>query len=810
MSDFLLEIGTEEIPARMIASATDELQRRILDLVTRERLASSTGSAAIPVAPASATGSAAIPVAAASATGSAAIPVVAPVSEAFSSPRRIAVLVRGLVASQPDVAEQLLGPAAAHAYKDGAPTQAAIAFAKKVGVSLAELTTTKTPKGDYLAANVVKQGRPALAILSELVPKEIAALYWAKSMYWRPGKPERFVRPIRWLVALLDDDIVPIEFGGITAGRTSRGHRILTQAPVTLASPADYAEKLRDFHVLPSYSEREHKIRKALDAAVRRAPAAGSAALPDAQRVAGGPHPPSLGECGKQTTGLRWREDKELLDTVVNLTEAPSVILGNFDSEFLALPEEVLVTVMRDHQKYFAVEDADGKLAPHFLAVLNTVTDAEGEAIVRHGNERVLRARFNDARFFWNIDQKLTLKDRVAMLKSVTFQKELGSYYDKATRTQHLGSQLSSAVTEYYPEHRQGVVYKAALMAKCDLTTELVKEFTELQGVVGGLYLVHQAERMELPEVSAAAIGQAIYDQYKPASMEDAVPRSLEGAILAIADKADTIAGMFALGMIPSGSKDPFALRRAANGIVRILIEHNIPISFSLIMADALRQYQGSEAASRFKEVVTQSPFEAPAEYSKNVAAFFRERLEFYLRDACGFAYDVTNAVLASAADNAVDALARARAVAKVRGSEDFDAISASVKRIKNILRQATEAGKWTPASAAGHAPAAGSVALPDTLASAPRAESDAESVLASHTAQLATSTAELCRNKQYDEALAELATIRRPLDDFFDKVMVMVEDDALRNYRLCLLQTVASTFQSIADFSEVVTGGKA
>ena len=394
-------------------------------------------------------------------------------------------------------------------------------------------------------------------------------------MYWRPGKPERFVRPVRWLVALLDGEIVPLEFGGITAGRTPRGHRIpRPSSRSTLASPAEYAEKLRAAHVLPSYAEREHNIRKALDKAVRAIP------------------------------GARWREDKELLDTVVNLTEAPSVILGSFDREFLALPEEVLVTVMRDHQKYFAVEDAGGKLAPHFLAVLNTVTDAEGEAIVRHGNERVLRARFNDARFFWNTDQKLTLKDRVAMLKSVTFQKELGSYYDKATRTQHLGSLISAAVTEFHPAHRQGVVYKAALMAKCDLTTELVKEFTELQGIIGGLYLVHQAERMELPEGSA--IG------HRPGHLRSVQARlhgrrgaALAGRrrALAIADKADTIAGMFALGMIPSGSKDPFALRRAANGIVRTLVEHNIPISLSQLMADALRQYKGTEAESRFTAV---------------------------------------------------------------------------------------------------------------------------------------------------------------------------------------------------------------
>jgi glycyl-tRNA synthetase beta chain len=726
MSDFLLEIGTEEIPARMIGSATEELQRRIGELVTRERLAS---TAAV---------------------------------EGFASPRRIAVVAHGLAASQPDVAEQLLGPATAHAYKNGEPTQAAFAFAKKVGVALDQLTTVTTPKGEYLAANVVRKGKPALELLTELVPKEIAALYWAKNMYWRPGKPERFVRPVRWLVALLDGEIVPLEFGGITAGRSSRGHRILAPAAVELASPADYAEKLRAASVLPSYAEREHKIRKALDAATRQIP------------------------------GARWREDKGLLDTVVNLTEAPSVILGNFDREFLALPEEVLVTVMRDHQKYFAVEDSNGKLAPHFLAVLNTVTDAEGEAIVRHGNERVLRARFNDARFFWNTDQKFTLKDRVAMLKSVTFQKELGSYYDKATRTQHLGSQFSAAVSEFYPALRQGVVYKAALMAKCDLPTELVKEFTELQGIIGGLYLVHQAERMELSESSAIAIGQAIYDQYKPASMEDEVPRSLEGAVLSIADKADTIAGMFALGMIPSGSKDPFALRRAANGIVRTLVEHNIPVSLGKLMADALHQYKGSAAESRFTAV---------PQYEQNVAAFFRERLEFYLRDARGFAYDVVNAVLASGADNVVDAVTRAEAVAKVRGSEDFDAIAASVKRIKNILRQATEAGKWTPRNAAEHpSPMRGGLE---------QAESDAERILVRQAAALAVSVTQLCQEKKYDDALTELATIRRPLDDFFDKVMVMVEDEGLRSCRLSLLQTVAFTFQFIADFSEIVTEKK-
>ena len=244
-----------------------------------------------------------------------------------------------------------------------------------------------------------KKGRTASEILSESLPKEIAGIYWAKSMYWRGKSAERFVRPVRWIVSLLDEEVVPVEFAGISAGHTSQGHRILSTGPVTINRPADYASDLAKSFVTVSAADREHRIRKALDAATRTIP------------------------------GARWREDKSLLDTVVDLTECPSVVLGSFDPEFLALPAEVLVTVMRDHQKYFALEDADGKLLPHFLAVLNTDGDPDG--LIRHGNERVLRARFNDARFFWNTDQKISLRDRVDMLKAVTFQKDLGSYFDK-------------------------------------------------------------------------------------------------------------------------------------------------------------------------------------------------------------------------------------------------------------------------------------------------------------------------------------------------------------------------------------------
>ncbi len=471
-------------------------------------------------------------------------------------------------------------------------------------------------------------------------------------MYWR--KPsERFVRPVRWLVAMLDAEIIPLEFDGIHAGNQSRGHRILADGPVQIArAGAPYVEALQKAKVL-SREDREKQIRKSLDAATRT------------------------------ISGARWREDKPLLDTVINLTEWPSAILGSFDPEFLELPEEVLVTVMRDHQKYFAIEDSNGKLLPHFLAVLNTDGDPDG--VIRHGHERVLRARFNDARFFWQTDQKHPLRERALWLKNVTFQKDLGSYYDKVLRVQRLASWMCEIIRHNGMAVRPGVIHKAACLAKADLTTELVKEFTELQGIVGGLYARVQQLDPDLPEATRLAIADAIYDHYKPESMEDSVPRTTEGAVLSIADKADSIAGMFALGLQPTGSKDPFALRRQANGIIKTVAEHKLPIDLAQLFKDAREAYRGSSAEKKFSTAI---------DYDSSVKHFLRERLEFYLRDVLGFKYDVVNAVLAAKADDVVDAVARAQAVSKVRQSPDFESISVACKRMKNILRQAGEAGK--------------------------------------------------------------------------------------------------------------------
>jgi glycyl-tRNA synthetase beta chain len=714
MPDFLLEIGCEEIPARMIASAQQELQRRMSDLLSRERLAPAGGLTS------------------------------------FETPRRLAVLASGVPAAQPDVTEQLTGPAASVAFKDGQPTPAAHAFAKKTGMDVSRLERTTTAKGEYLRAKVTKKGRAASQVLAELLPREIASIYWPKSMYWR--KPnERFVRPVRWLVAMLDEEVVPLEFAGIQADRQSRGHRVLANAPVSMVrAGTQYIEALRQAKVL-GREARERQIRKELDSATRT------------------------------IAGARWREDKSLLETVVNLTECPSVVLGNFDPEFLSLPEEVLVTVMRNHQKYFAMDDAGGSLLPHFLAVLNTEDDPQG--LIRHGNERVLRARFNDARFFWETDQKHSLRERVTWLKQVTFQKDLGNYSEKMRRVQRVCSWLAEEMRLSGRAVRPGVIHKAACLAKTDLTTEMVKEFTELQGIVGGLYARVQQLDRDMPESTRALIAEVIYDHYKPESMEASVPRAIEGALLSIADKADTIVGMFALGLQPTGSKDPFALRRQANGIVRIIAEHKLPFKISSLFAFAREAYRGSAAEAKFSRQVN---------LESSLRDFFRERLEFYLRDALGFRYDVLNAVLAAGSDDVVDAVARAEAVGAVLEMPEFQAIAAACKRIRNILRQAAE--KKIEA-AQGFRNLAGSA--------------EEEKSLAAYLEDTTPKVEGHRKQKQYREALLSLATAREPTDRFFDKVMVMVDDDGIRANRLALLEMLLKEFSTIADFSEIVIEGQ-
>ncbi|MGA7242702.1 MAG: glycine--tRNA ligase subunit beta [Terracidiphilus sp.] len=693
MSDFLLEIGLEEVPARMIAGAEAELGRRVHDLLSRERLLEDGASV-----------------------------------KTYSTPRRLAVLVEDVRSSQADVEEKLTGPSWKVAFKDGAPTAAAEAFAKKAGVDVTALEKVTTAKGEYVGASIKRRGVAAPEVLAADLPKEVLTIYWAKNMYWRAGKPERFVRPVRWVVAMLDAAVVPLEIAGIAAGNASRGHRILHgEAPVVIGSANEYAEALRGASVVVDVAERRQVIRKALDKATRT------------------------------VAGARWREDEGLVETVTHLTEWPSVILGDFEPEYLALPEEVLVTVMRDHQKYFAVEDANGKLAPHFLAVLNTKADHEGQAIIRHGNARVLRARFKDARFFWDFDQKVPLVERVESLKNVTFQKELGSYHWKTEENLESAEFLSEMVSKAGAKHDGAALITAVRLAKTDLTTELVKEFTELQGVVGGLYARAQG--------SGERVALAIYEQYTPASTEDDIPVSVEGQLLGLADRTQTIAAMFGIGLQPTGSKDPFALRRAANGIVKILVESELPLKLSDVAHSALTGDVNE----------------------REVLAFLRERLHFYLKDVRGFAYDVVNAVLAADADDVRDAIARAEALTAARASADFEAVSAAFKRINNILRQAAEKGF--------------AVGSPDPATLSPEAAKLRDAATA-----LAPEVAKLRQDRAYGEALAKIATLRPVVDAFFDKVMVLDPDVAVRGAHLGLIDGVLKGFSGVADFSEIVT----
>jgi glycyl-tRNA synthetase beta chain len=697
MPDFLLEIGLEEVPARMLASAQAELLKRTLALLTREQLISAE-----------------------------------PVAHSYSTPRRLAVLIRAVLAQQPDITEETTGPAVKIAFKDGVPTAAAEAFARKSGVAVSDLKTVSTPKGDYLAATTLKRGRTASEVIAAELPKEIAAIYWAKNMYWRAGKPERFVRPVLWLACLLGEEVVPVTFAGKTAGRATYGHRVLsTGDPFEIVSPQSYLAQLEGEYVLADVEVRRQKIRKALDKVTR------------------------------EVDGARWREDHPLVDAVTHLTEWPDVLLGNFEPAYLELPEEVLVTVMRDHQKYFAVEDANGKLAPHFLTVTNIALDEINTPIIKQGNERVLRARFNDARFFWEFDQRTPLADRVKLLENVTFQKDLGSYAEKSWRVRSIVATLTALANSRGATLDADIIGGAAMLAKTDLTTELVKEFTELQGIIGGLYARSQG-------ISAKA-ADAIYDQYLPASAKDGIPRSAEGAILGLADRIDTIGGMFRLGVEPTGSKDPFALRRAANSIVRILAESSLPLWLSGVI-NASTPAQDTEA---------------------KILAFFTERIDFYLREGRDQAYDVVKAVMAAGHNDLRDLVARAEAVTSMRGSEDFLAVSAAFKRMKNILTQAHAKGDIPPA-----------IVDHDLLLD------PAEKLLAVTASAAASAIQELQAERNYGEALRVIAALRPSIDDFFDKVMVMVPEDDIRANRLALLNRTLNDLSRIADFSEIVTAG--
>ena len=660
------------------------------------------------------------------------------------TPRRLAVRVAAVQPGQADREEEQIGPPARIGIAaDGGFTPQAAGFAAKFGLGPEALYRVTTPKGDYVAIRRRIAGRKAAELLAELVPQALAGVDMPRSMKWQPGINFRFIRPLRWICVLLGEEIVPVTVAGLRGGRLSRGHRSLGQAEIALIAPATYAEQLEQNFVIADPERRQRRIEEGIAAALKG-------------------------------TGLRVRQDPGLLETLVNLTEYPTVVWGEFDRAYLELPAEVLVTVMRDHQKYFAVEDGHGKLAPAFLAVMNL--DADRDGLIRHGHERVLRARFNDARFFWQTDRKRTLASRLEDLKHVTFQAVLGNYFDKSERNAKLARWI--AETHGPKSASADLAERAALWAKCDLTTDLVKEFTELQGIMGGLYAHAEGEDEKLVD--------AIYCQYFPSPVNEQAPQHFEGAAVAIADKLDTIAGLFAAAEIPSGSRDPFALRRQANGIIEIAIRRHVQLDLLQSIRRALEPY-GSVAAVGDRAT--------SADTAGALGAFFRERLEYQLREIDRLAYDTVAAVLKSGQAQTQLDLYQLRDCAQAleherrQAPERFAKLAGALKRMRNIVRKEKwENEGWQP----------------QLLTEA------VEKELAAQIQEKLRSAGGLAGGgiEGYSRYFAAVAALWEPLERFFNEVRVNAEDPAVRANRLALLSWAGKELSRVADFSEIVLAG--
>ncbi len=523
---------------------------------------------------------------------------------------------------------EVTGPPKSVAYDNvGAPTRAAVSFAEKQGIPLHEVFLVQTPKGEYLAAKVTKRGRSAHDLLFEILPRAIHDLSWPRTMTWTGLSGARFIRPIRWLVALLDGKPLKFAFAGLTGGDTTQGHRFLGAKQIRVRDFADYEKKLRANGVIVRPAERREKIGRELAAHSKRA-------------------------------GYKVHEDADLLQLVGYLNEFPTVMEGSFDPEFLSLPDEILVTVMRGHQKYFAVEKRGGELAPHFLAVINLAKDGKG--LVRAGHERVLRARFADARFFWTSDQKCRLADNLPKLEKVTYESRLGSYKDKVERMRAIARWLSE---QWYNlgmlQSHVADADRAAELSKCDLATEMVREFPELQGVVGGLYSKAQGE--------SEVVADAVYDHYRPVGLDDPIPRNLTGCAVALGDKFDSIVGCFSVGVVPTGSSDPYALRRAALGVVKIILDKKLPVSLSQTIGASAKALHTHPP----KKTVT-------AQQEAQVMEFLLDRARFVFREKSGYAYDEVNAVFRAGADDLVDVEKRLRALKAIRKTKNFEPLASS------------------------------------------------------------------------------------------------------------------------------------
>ena len=686
-SEFLLEIGTEEIPARFIPPVLEEMAATFKRLLEQERLA---------------------------------------VGEVLTwgTPRRLALLARDLASAQAEVGTEEIGPPKAVAFDAaGKPTPAALGFAKKQGVAVSDLIEVDTPRGVYLAVSKRTAGRPAAERLKEVLPGFILGLSFPKSMRWG-SLNLTFARPIHWILARLGGEVVPFPLGDVQSGGVTYGHRFLAPQVLEVAEAAGYVAALRQAQVIVDPTERRAYL---------------EAELAKAAAQVGGEVVPNPG----------------LVEENTFLVEYPSVVCGNFEDKFLALPDEVLITSMREHQRYFSLRGKDGRLLPHFLAVNNTL--ARDPDLVRQGHEWVLRARLSDAMFFFHEDAKVPLENRVAALKGVVFHSLLGTSHEKMERFRNLAVFLAGRLAPDLEE----LVRRAATLCKADIVTEMVGEFPSLQGVMGAKYALLSGE--------PPAVATAIFSHYLPRHADDQLPEDLVGALVGLADRLDTICGCFGVGLSPTGTADPYGLRRHALAVIRILRKEELHLDLPEVVMTSLEL---------LKDKISRTPEETALE----VLDFFQTRLQHLLLGE-GFDHETVAAVLTAGGGDLVEAADKVRALEEVRRSPDFPALAVAFKRVINISRGA-EPGEVNP-----------------LLFEYPE-----ENLLYEATGLMEVDVDAALAQRDYPAVCRALAKLKAPVDAFFDRVMVMAEDERLRRNRLALLERISRTFLTMADFSRITT----
>ena len=680
--DLLFEIGLEEVPAKFLPRAIEQLSAVSAQRFQEERIFFEK-------------------------------------IETFATPRRLALIMRGVSEQQADRTSENRGPSLKIAFDaDGKPTKAAQGFARGQGVAAAELVA----KEGYVYAIIQENGRSVRELLPGLLVGIACALNFPKNMRWG-SLDMRFVRPIRWLVALFGREIIPLSLAEIKAGNITRGHRFLGKQVIEVDSVDDYLTKLSEnYCILDQHIRKKIIKRQVEDLAISQG---GIASM-----------------------------DKELLEEVTFLVEYPTALCGHFDENYLALPPEAVITPMREHQRYFPVLDAAGKLLPVFITVRNG--GSEHLEIVQHGNERVLRARLSDAQFFYQEDQKIPLAARVEKLKTVVFQEGLGTIYDKTIRLQRLVKSFAAMLAV----DKIAQLERSAFLSKADLTTGMVCEFTELQGIMGRQYAIMNGEE---PEVA-----NAVFEHYLPRFANDRLPETTCGRLLSIADKFDNIVATFSRGLIPTGSQDPYALRRQALGVVNIIIAAGYHISINEVAENAMTLLGIVEASSR-------------QELLKDISKFLRLRLKNILAEE-GLRYDFAEAVLAAGTDDVFDVLLRARAIWTETGGKAVSKALQAFTRVQNLGKNAT-----------------------DGLLIAELLESEAEKNLFSEYKKVEVKLKELQKQKCYAEIYQCIANLAEPIDAFFAEVMVMADDIAVRNNRLALLKAITGLTEGIVDLSKIV-----